>query len=149
LKKFYALLKNGAQPMSSPIGVVATGPQAGSLLQVRPTCPHEKYGDPDFRRLLDEAWALHCAKAADYGSDTDPLANLKRCERVGVRPITGLIIRLEDKFHRVERWHQKGALANESIEDTFKDIAGYCNLGILLLRQEEEAKEPEPKQSER
>jgi hypothetical protein len=108
----------------------------------------EKFGDPRFKQLLDDAWLLHTKKAADYGSDADPLANLKRCEKIGVPAITGTIIRLEDKFHRLERWHQKGALANESVEDTLADIAGYCLLGILLLREEKE-KNSDPKQSER
>lgn len=128
-----------------PIGVT---PGGGVVVAPYDPVPHEKFGDKRFKQLLRDEWALHCKKAADYGSDSDPLANLRRCERLGIPAITGTLVRLEDKFHRLERWHEKGALANESVEDTLQDISCYCKLALMLLREQAKKEGPDAKQQQ-
>ena len=55
------------------------------------------------------------------------------------------LIRLEDKFNRLENLvngaEQK--VKDESIIDTLKDIAGYCQLTIIELLKRMESKENE------
>lgn len=111
--------------------------------------PHERFGDPRFRAELESLWRLHCLKAADYGEDEDPLANLRGIEAdFGIPAEKGVIVRLRDKWQRFCKWVKKGALANESIKDTCQDTAAYFLL-LKILLQEKEDKEPDPKQSER
>jgi hypothetical protein len=146
IRKSFASHKKGLPMLSGePIGVTVTG---GTVATAYDPVPHEKFGDKRFKQLLRDEWALHCKKAADYGSDSDPLANLRRCERLGIPAITGTLVRLEDKFHRLERWHEKGALANESVEDTLQDISCYCKLALMLLREQAKKEGPDAKQQQ-
>ncbi|MBQ3349179.1 MAG: DUF1599 domain-containing protein [Thermoguttaceae bacterium] len=48
-----------------------------------------------------------------------------------------ILTRLSDKFSRLRHILQKGALvADETVEDTIKDIAGYCVLFIANRKKE-------------
>ena len=46
----------------------------------------------------------------------------------------GLVVRLWDKVARLKNllWVSKESPKNESIEDTFTDIAGYAIIGLML-----------------
>ena len=46
----------------------------------------------------------------------------------------GLVVRLWDKVARLKNllWVRKESPKNESIEDTFTDIAGYAIIGLML-----------------
>jgi len=46
----------------------------------------------------------------------------------------GLVVRLWDKVARLKNllWVKKESPKNESIEDTFTDIAGYAIIGLML-----------------
>lgn len=60
-------------------------------------------------------------KQKDYGSE-----NIRRFGR------QGLMVRLHDKVARLENLTSLGRTPNnESIEDTFVDIIGYCAIGIM------------------
>ncbi len=84
---------------------------------------------------------LHLRKSHDYGSDEDPLGNLNAVQRLGVSPFVGVIIRLSDKFARVEQYLRSGELhvKDESIKDTLRDIGVYSQLAIVLLEREKNA----------
>ena len=71
-------------------------------------------------RLLDE-------KQKDFGP-----GNISRC---GVK---GLSVRLYDKVERLANLlvDRNESPKNESLEDTFKDIANYGLIGLMLLRDE-------------
>lgn len=71
-------------------------------------------------RLLDE-------KQKDYGP--------RNISRFGTK---GLSVRLYDKVERLANLLlDRGELPkNESLEDTFKDIANYGIIGLMLLRDE-------------
>ena len=46
----------------------------------------------------------------------------------------GLVVRLSDKVARLKNllWSNTNAPKNESIEDTFIDVAGYAIIGLML-----------------
>ena len=71
-------------------------------------------------RLLDE-------KQKDYGPGN--------ISRFGVK---GLSVRLYDKVERLANLlvDRNESPKNESLEDTFKDIANYGLIGLMLLRDE-------------
>ena len=50
-------------------------------------------------------------------------------------PINGLRVRIHDKTARLNHLHETGATPeNESFEDTFKDLANYALIGLMVLR---------------
>ena len=63
------------------------------------------------------------AKQHDYGHD-----NIMAFKE------QGLVVRLWDKVARLKNllWVKKENPKNESIEDTFTDIAGYAIIGLML-----------------
>lgn len=89
-----------------------------------------------FKAILKEMAALHDKKAKDYGTGTDPLANVKASAGFGVPAWVGVLIRMNDKMIRLQSLCQKGYLANESAEDSLRDLAVYSIIA-LILREEE------------
>lgn len=87
-----------------------------------------------FEEIIQELMELHAKKAADYGADLDPLFNLRMCEYMGIPAWQGVVIRLTDKIARLMTFARKGTLQNESVEDTFRDIAVYAILGLILYQ---------------
>jgi len=98
----------------------------------------QSVGDPRFHALLREIGDLHDKKQQDYGSDTDPLANVRASQQYGVAPWIGTLVRMNDKVHRLQQFAKKGALANESAEDSMMDIAVYALIALVLYREEGE-----------
>ena len=94
----------------------------------------------EFDDALDELKMLHDAKNADYSTLENPYKNLQATERIGVEAWKGIVIRLMDKFSRLEEYCVKGELAikSEGIDDTFADIAVYSILARILFRKEQE-----------
>lgn len=98
--------------------------------------PTKPAGDPRFLALLDEMATLHRAKSSDYGAGQDPLANLRASARFGISPWKATLIRMGDKMTRLESFAVKGELANESFEDTLRDLACYSLLALILYGEE-------------
>lgn len=94
-------------------------------------------GDAKYLALLDQLRELHLRKSADYGSDEDPLANLRGSTDVGIKPWLGAWLRAKDKVRRLDRYCVKGSLANEGVEDTLLDLAAYALLTLRLFRETE------------
>lgn len=94
-------------------------------------------GDPRFHALLKEIGELHDKKQEDYGSDTDPFANVRSSLDFGVAPWVGALIRLNDKVTRLKTLTRKGVLVNESVIDSFMDIGVYALIGLILYREAE------------
>ena len=94
----------------------------------------------EFDDMLDELKMLHDAKSHDYSTPENPYKNLEGVQRIGIEPWRGIVIRLMDKFERLEGFCRTRELAvkSESIEDTFKDIAIYSVLALILYRKEED-----------
>lgn len=95
-------------------------------------------GDKAYLDLLDELRALHLRKAADYGSDTDALANIRASEQCGIEAAHAAWVRTLDKVQRINQYWKKRTLANESVEDSYIDLAAYALIGLKLLREKKE-----------
>ncbi len=98
----------------------------------------KQYGHPDFYKLLDQMAELHSRKNHDYAGTSDPLKNLRACTRLELDPFIGVMVRLQDKWSRIEEFVKSKTLLvkNESVEDTLMDNAVYSLLAIILLREQ-------------
>lgn len=99
---------------------------------------NKQYGHPDFYKLLEQMAELHSRKNHDYAGTSDPLKNLRACTRLQLDPFIGVMVRLQDKWSRIEEFVKGGTLLvkNESVEDTLMDNAVYSLLAIILLREQ-------------
>ena len=96
-------------------------------------------GDPRFRALLDELWALHRSKGGDYGTKGDNFANYHRAIRLGVRPSLSVMLRMAEKVSRLESMVATGRTPNhESVQDNLRDIAAQALIALILLAEEAE-----------
>jgi hypothetical protein len=100
-------------------------------------------GSKRFHALLHEIGELHDRKQEDYGSDTDPFANVRASERWGIPAWVGALVRLNDKVARLQAFARKGVLANESAEDSMLDIAVYALIAKVLYEQESRGQKDE------
>lgn len=104
-----------------------------------------------FHKLLIEMGELHDRKQADYGRPAtdgdagDPFANVRAAENFGLPGWVGASIRIGDKQRRLEAAARGQNLQNESVEDTFMDMAVYCIIGLLLFQEENEKKTSQSK----
>lgn len=97
-------------------------------------------GHPDsqqFYELLLSLGKLHDKKQADYGRDSDPFANVRAAAQWGMNPSLGVMLRMGDKFGRLQSFAQRGSLENESVEDSLRDIAVYALICLVLLQNGE------------
>lgn len=89
--------------------------------------------------LFEEMKTLTKAKNQDYTAGSgDPFANFRESEGFGVDTLRGLCIRMGDKFQRIKAYMVNGelAVANEGLEDAFKDLIGYSCLALGLLEEQ-------------
>lgn len=87
-----------------------------------------------FLDLLDEMRRLHESKSQDYGSETDPLANIRQgAEFVGIEPWRGCMVRIADKVQRLKTFCRTGRLVHEGVRDTLLDLSAYSLLAIVLF----------------
>lgn len=92
-------------------------------------------GDQGFHELLFKIGQLHDRKQMDYGRQSDPFANVRASSEWGVEPWVGAMIRLNDKVRRLQRFADRGMLANESAEDSMMDVAVYALIALRLYRE--------------
>ena len=83
------------------------------------------------------------AKNSDYcgGTETvDALANFKSAKSLGLHPVTGLLLRMQDKLMRIKSFVNDGQLqvAGESVDDACEDLVNYSILAKALLSEERE-----------
>jgi len=98
----------------------------------------KQYGHPGFYKLLEQMADLHSRKNHDYAGTSNPLKNLRASERIDISPFIAVIIRLQDKWSRLEEFVKSGTLLvkGESVVDTLLDNAVYSLLAILLYEEE-------------
>ena len=92
--------------------------------------------NPKFHELLAQVADLHDNKSHDYSQDADPLSNFRKCEAFGVPAFKGVLVRLSDKFSRVEQLTSGKQPKNESLRDSLVDAAVYCLIAVLLLDEQ-------------
>lgn len=117
-------------------------PVLHSLEDVLTAIPPEKECFPQphpvslrFKSILDEMWDMHRRKAKDYGTDKDPLANIRSSADIGIPAWKGAYLRLRDKIKRIDAYCQNGTLANEGVEDSMIDLACYAVICLVLFRE--------------
>ena len=81
------------------------------------------------------------AKNSDYcggESTVDALANFKSAKSLGLHPVTGLLLRMQDKLMRIKSFVNDGELkvAGESVDDACEDLVNYSILAKALLSEE-------------
>jgi hypothetical protein len=87
-----------------------------------------------FVELLDEMRRLHESKSADYGSEDDPLANIRQgAEFVNIEHWRGCMVRIADKVQRLRTFCRTGRLVHEGVRDTLLDLSAYSLLAIVLF----------------
>lgn len=93
-----------------------------------------------FLELLQEMEALHSSKSADYGSEEDPLANIRQgADFVDIEPWRGCMVRIADKVQRLRTYCKTGKLVHEGVRDTLLDLAAYSLLAIVLHEETQDA----------
>lgn len=96
----------------------------------------ERHGDPRFYALLEEIATLHSRKNHDYAKSDEPLSNFNRSRALGVEPWRGVLIRMSDKWSRIEQLSGGKVAKNESLRDSLIDLAVYALIDVLLLEDE-------------
>ncbi|KKM25219.1 hypothetical protein LCGC14_1597190 [marine sediment metagenome] len=89
-----------------------------------------------FHNLLKTIGDLHDRKQKDYGSDSDPFANVTASQDWNISPWVGAMLRANDKMRRLQSFAQRGELANESAYDSLLDIAIYSLIAYVLMEDE-------------
>jgi len=95
-------------------------------------------GSARFHELLREIGELHDQKQRDYGRPGDPFANIRSSSEFGVRPWVGALVRANDKMKRLQKATRGGQMANEYVEDSFKDLAVYALIGLCLYEEDQQ-----------
>lgn len=97
-------------------------------------------GDVKYLKLLDNMRELHIKKNAGYSGDsTDRWANFRMSESFGVSAFLGCLMRMTDKFIRVQNLvkNPKNDMVGESIKDTLLDLASYALIAYCLFEEKE------------
>jgi len=99
----------------------------------------------EFLDLLDKMKIMHIDKNAGYsGMDNpDTWANFRLAENFGVSPFIGCMIRMSDKFSRVQSLikNEENERVGEKLTDTLLDLASYCLIAICLYEETEIVKQ--------
>ena len=88
-----------------------------------------------FSDILDEIKEMHDRKQQDYGSKSDPFANVRASEDFGIAGWIGCLTRANDKMRRLQAAARGQNLRNESVEDSLLDLAVYSIIGLVLYRE--------------
>lgn len=88
-----------------------------------------------FHDTLEAMGKLHDMKQSDYGRKNDPFANVRASEDFGIDGWVGALIRMNDKMRRLQKAAQGGTMTNESVEDSFMDLAVYAVIGLVLYQE--------------
>ncbi len=87
---------------------------------------------PGFKDILDEMYELHKKKNNDYSGQANPFKNFELCEQLGICSVQeGILVRMSDKMSRISTLkNSKGKVKDESIRDTYVDLANYSVISI-------------------
>ena len=93
---------------------------------------------------IDSILEMTANKNTDYtGGKTchNPFANFDASTEFGVHPLTGICIRMQDKFQRAKAFCSDGSLQvntkGDQSKDIFRDLIGYSLIAIGMLEREE------------
>lgn len=84
-------------------------------------------------------------KNSDYtGGDecNNPFANFDASVEFGVDPLTGICVRMQDKFQRAKAFCSSGTLAvdtkGDQAQDIFRDLIGYSLIALGMIERSKE-----------
>lgn len=111
---------------------------------VTPDSPYDKEWWETFRKAEVEAILdMTANKNNDYtgGKGCDnPFANFDKSVEFGVHPLTGICVRMQDKFQRAKALCSDGSLSvntkGDQSKDIFRDLIGYSLIAIGMLERE-------------
>ena len=97
-----------------------------------------KVGHPRFYALLELMEEIHRRKNMSYAAEHEPLMNLRRSRKLGVLPSTGAMVRMTDKWCRIEEFvaGNKPDITGEGLADALIDNAVYSLISLVLLEEE-------------
>lgn len=101
---------------------------------------------PSFVDIMAELNEMQLRKGNDYGTETDSLADIVSSKEFGIDPWLNAIVRINSKIARLKSYVIKGALSNESVDDSMVDIAVYAIHAIRLYRESTGTRKPLPTQ---
>jgi hypothetical protein len=90
----------------------------------------------EFYDILDRMREVHAKKAADYGSNDDPLKNFRAAVPIGIPAWMYAYARVLEKQVRIQSFIEKGHLVCEDMDESLIDIANLAILTLQLFRQE-------------
>jgi hypothetical protein len=100
----------------------------------------EKFRQEEVVSILE----MTAGKCSDYtgGESCDnPFANFDGSSEFGVHPLTGVCIRMQDKFQRAKAFCNDGQLKvvtnGDQSKDIFRDLIGYSLIAIGMLERAE------------
>jgi hypothetical protein len=93
------------------------------------------------KQTCDKCYGIVQKKNNDYSggaTSKDALTNFKMSTSLGLHPVMGLLLRIQDKMMRIKTFVSDGALkvSDETIDDAFEDMINYAILGKALLIDE-------------
>ncbi len=92
-----------------------------------------------FHDILKTLGELHDKKQKDYGTDADPFNNIRASAKEwGIPAWVGAMLRATDKVRRLQKFADKGELANESVIDAFDDLAVYTVIARVMYEEDDE-----------
>ncbi len=119
-----AILSREGSPIHFDLARSVTGRIVSSLQGVRGEVQH--LIAEEGLRIVDTL----LRKNKDYGSSVFEPPELD----ASISPETGLICRMSDKVRRIRQLRSSTAEVNESLDDSFGDLAGYSILWLVLKR---------------
>jgi hypothetical protein len=108
----------------------------GVLMKDNDIKTERESGHPMFFQVLKDIEDMHRSKGSDYGEDEDIFANIRQASDWGIPSWIGAMIRAGDKVARLKAASTGRELRNESVEDSFMDLACYSIIGLILYREE-------------
>ena len=116
------------EPWANSVRVREGRPSAQSNLN-NPVIARELHLETHLSNTVKELSDLLLSKHKDYGP--------KNISQAPGGAINGLRVRMHDKLARINNLIDSGVNPeHESLEDSFKDMANYAIIGLLVLRKQ-------------
>ena len=127
MKAIYTELQElGLDPESYPLGEIQDLPD--SIKELIRNSPNQDFTDA-VQQKFQEAKSMLLKKHKDYGP-----TNISQSPG---GPLNGIRVRMWDKFARINNLIDSGATPeNESLKDSFLDMANYAIIAMLVLDDE-------------
>tara|TARA_R100001594_G_scaffold93308_1_gene127618 strand:- start:33 stop:383 length:351 start_codon:yes stop_codon:yes gene_type:complete len=89
-----------------------------------------------FKQQQHEQYHLFCLKQYDYGPGNISVGTQLINDDEVQFSILGLWFRINDKIQRLKNiFTSKQNPQNESVQDSFMDLANYCNIALIVLKR--------------